>query len=179
MIKYDLGGVGKGVDGYITVNLGVEADITADIMDLDSFCEDNSVDEFYLSHTLEHIPVIYYKKFISDLIRKLKVGGCIRVVQTDTGEVVKMWARGELLFRSARTALFTPANRCIDNMLQQHQNMWTAEELCKDFEFFGMKAETFDAGGWSFDMQDDLYTNITECDYGKTIPNLGVLATKI
>ena len=178
-MKFDLGGVGKGTNGYTTVNLGTYADIKADIMNLDSFCEDNSVDEFYMSHTLEHVPVIHYADFVRNLIKKLKVGGTIKVIQTDVGEVVKMWTRGELLFRSARTTIFTPANRCYNNILQQHQSMWTADELRRDFEFFGMKAETFDAGSWSYDMQDDLCTNETQVDHGKQIPNLGVIATKV
>lgn len=178
MIKFDLGGIRKGTNGYKTVNLAVEADIKEDILNLNLFCEDNSVDEFYMSHTLEHIPIINYKKFILDLKRKLKVGGIIKVIQTDVGEVLKMLNSKNLMFRSARACIFTPANRCINNILQQHQNMWSAKELARDFEYIDMKTEIFDAGSWSFDIKDDIYISETSIDFGKRIPNLGVKAIK-
>lgn len=178
MIKFDLGGVGKGTNGYKTVNLAVDADIKEDIINLDLFCEDNSVDEFYMSHTLEHISIIHYKKFILDLKRKLKIGGIIKIIQTDVGEVLKMLENKKLLFRSARACIFPPANRCINNMLLQHQNMWSANELARDFEYIDMKTEIFDAGSWSFDVEDDIYTSETIVDFGKRIPNIGVKAIK-
>ena len=59
-IKFNLGGIGKGSE-YKTVNLAEICDIEANIMNLDSFCDDGTVDEFFLSHTLEHIPVTEYK----------------------------------------------------------------------------------------------------------------------
>lgn len=179
MIKFDLGGVGKGINGYKTVNLAVEADIKENITNLDLFCNDNSVDEFYMSHTLEHVSVIDYKKFISNLKKKLKVGGIVKIIQTDVGEVLKMLHNNKLLFRSARACIFPPANRCINNILLQHQNMWSAKELARDFEFIGMKTELFDAGSWSFDVYDDIYVSETIVDFGKPIPNIGVKATKL
>lgn len=178
MIKFNLGGIGIHTE-YTTVNLAEICDVHANIMDLDSFCEDGTVDEFYLSHTLEHIPVIKYKDFILHMKRKLKKGGRIRVVQTDAGKVIKMWVAGEISFRSMRTPIFTPANRCENNILQQHQSMWSQEELAKDFESLGFKVETFDAGHWYYDMDDDLLPEETKDDIGKAIPNLGVLAIKV
>jgi predicted SAM-dependent methyltransferase len=74
LLKFDLGGVGAGKNGYKTVNLVATCDIKENIIELDKFCDDNSVDEFYLSHTVEHIPVTHYKQFLLDLKRKLKTG---------------------------------------------------------------------------------------------------------
>jgi predicted SAM-dependent methyltransferase len=177
-LKFNLGGIGQGSE-YKTVNLAEICDIHANIMDLDSFCKDNSVDEFYLSHTLEHIPVTEYKKFLLHMITKLKVGGTIRVIQTDVGRLIQMWANGEISFRAMRAPIFTPATRCESNILQQHQSMWSQQELIKDFEALGMSAEGFDAGFWGYDIDDDILPEETKNDFGKHIPNLGVLATKI
>jgi hypothetical protein len=41
-----------------------------------------------------------------------------------------------------------------------------------------MKAEGFDAGYWQYDVYDDILPKETEIDFGKNIPNLGVIATK-
>lgn len=177
-LKFNLGGIGCNTD-YKTVNLAEVCDIKANIMDLDSFCQDNTVDEFFLSHTLEHIPVTHYKKFVLHMHRKLKVGGTIRVVQTDIGRLIQMWVNGEISFRAMRAPIFTPASRCDSNILQQHQSMWSQQELIKDFEAFGMTAEGFDAGVWLYDIDDDILPEETKNDFGKRMPNLGVLATKI
>lgn len=176
-LKFNLGGIGKGGE-YKTVNLAEVCDIEANIMDLDSFCADNSVDEFYLSHTLEHIPVTEYKKFLLHMKRKLKNGGTIKIIQTDTGRLIKLWVDGKISFRAMRAPIFTPASRCESNILQQHQSMWSQEELIKDFKAIGMEADGFDAGHWQYDIDDDIVPEDTEKDFGKDIPNLGVIATK-
>ena len=178
-VKFDLGGIGTGKDGYKTVNLAASCDIKENIIELDKFCEDNSVDEFYLSHTVEHIPVTHYKQFLLDLKRKLKTGGRITVIQTDIGRLIKMWVAGEISFRTMRAPIFTPASRCHDNLLQQHQSMWSDEELIKDFQSVGMTAKSFDAGYWKYDMDDDLFPEETKKDFGKKIPNLGVIVEKV
>jgi predicted SAM-dependent methyltransferase len=178
-IKFDLGGIGAGTNGFKTVNLAASCDIKENIIELDKFCEDNSVNEFYLSHTVEHIPVTHYKQFLLDLKRKLKIGGRITVIQTDVGRVIKMWVDGEISFRTMRAPIFTPASRCHDNLLQQHQSMWNAEELIKDFQSVGMAAESFDAGYWKYDLDDDLLPEETKKDFKKKIPNLGVIAKKV
>jgi predicted SAM-dependent methyltransferase len=179
LLKYNLGGIGKNNPEYKTVNLAEICDIEANIMDLDSFCKDNSVDEFFLSHTLEHIPVTEYKSFLTHMHTKLKVGGIIKVIQTDVGRLIRMWVDGEISFRSMRAPIFTPASRCKSNILQQHQSMWSQEELIKDFLAIGMIAEGFDAGHWQYDIDDDILPEETSADFWKAIPNLGVIATKI
>lgn len=177
-IKFNLGGIGKGDPEYKTVNLAEICDIEANIMHLDSFCRDGSVTQFYMSHTLEHIPVTEYKQFLLNLKRKLKVGGTIKIVQTDIGRLINMWVDGQITFRTMRAPIFTPATRCASNILQQHQSMWSQEELIRDFEAIGMTAVGFDAGFWGYDVEDDIVPSDTESDYGKSIPNLGVIATK-
>lgn len=177
-IKFDLGGIGPGRNGYLTVNLMANCDITEDITALDKFCQDNTVDEFFLSHTLEHVPVTQYRSFLLHLKTKLKPGGAIRVVQTDVGRLIHLWIDGKIDFRTMRAAIFTPASRAMSNIFNQHQNMWTQEELIKDFESIDLQAQGFDAGSWPYDIDDDLLPQQTLKDYGKAIPNLGVVATK-
>lgn len=179
VLKFDLGGTRKRtLPGFKIVNLVGDCDVHADITDLDKFAEDNTVDEFYLSHTLEHIPILKYHQFLLDMKRKLKVGGKIRVTQSDAESVIKMWVNGELTFRSMRGILFPPANRAEISTLLQHQSMWSEEELIKDFEAIGMIAENYDAGSWKFDVDDDIIPNATREDFGKRIKNLGVIAVK-
>jgi predicted SAM-dependent methyltransferase len=177
-IKFNLGGIGRGSE-YKTVNLAETCDIEANIMDLDSFCEDGTVDEFFLSHTLEHISLLQYKSFLLHMIRKLKMGGIIKVIQTDVGRLIEMWTEGEISFRVMRAPIFTPANRCKSNILQQHQSMWSQEELIKDFQSLGMEAIGFDAGFWQYDVDDDFLPEETKKYFGKNIPNLGVIAKKV
>ena len=175
--KYDLGGVWPR-PGYITVNLVPGADRHCDITDLDLLHVDGEAEEFLLVHTLEHIPVTKYVKFLRDLHRKLRPGGAVVVVQTDTDRVIRDYVAGRLSFRSMRSTLFTPEDRVSDNSLQAHQNMWSAEELARDFRAVGFDAAVFDAGTWGFDMWEPLYPGDLTVDHGKPIWNLGVRATK-
>lgn len=180
LLRYDLGGVGHGTWGRTTVNLAAECDVHHDIRDLDGFVpEDGVVDEFFLSHTLEHVGSVDYAAFLRDLHRKLRVGGRVIVVQTDVGEVIRAWIDGRLSFRAMRTTVFTPADRLRENPYHMHHNMWTAETLAEDFRAVGFHAETFDAGDWPYDQLDELYPEETREYWGVPIPNLGVIATRL
>jgi hypothetical protein len=76
LLRYDLGGVGRGTNGRTTVNLAADCDVHHDIRDLDGFIpEDGVVDEFLLSHTLEHIGTVDYREFLQALHRKCRIGG--------------------------------------------------------------------------------------------------------
>ncbi|HSK80974.1 MAG TPA: hypothetical protein VLQ45_31265 [Thermoanaerobaculia bacterium] len=179
-LRYDLGGYKSSARGRITVNLAGESDIHHDIRDLDAYIsEDGVVDEFYLSHTLEHIPAVDYGKFLRDLHRKLRTLGRVIVIHTDAGKVLEAWFSGQLSFRAMRTTLFTPPDRMRANAFNLHHSMWTAEELAKDFRAVGFVAETFDAGAWAYDQLDELLPEETRPCFGFPISNLGVLATKV
>lgn len=177
-VNYDLGGVWPR-PGYITVNLAPGADLCYDITEIDRFhAADGDVDEFFLCHTLEHVPVTRYVQFLRDLHRKLRPGGSVIVVQTDAERVIRDYAEGRLSFRSMRATLFTPEDRVRDNPLNGHHNMWSAEELARDFRAIGFDAAVFDAGTWSLDHWDSLFPADLTQDHGKPIRNLGVRATK-
>ena len=153
-MRYDLGGVGGG-GSHVTVNLHDQADINADFLELDTFCEDGSVGEFYLSHSLEHVPSQRYRQFLKDMLRKLKPGGVLRVVQTDVKQSLELYQCGELSFLAVRTVIFPPADRLRRNPYNQHFNMWGAGILAADFLAAGFAtAEIFDAGAWQLDTTD-------------------------
>ncbi|HRT97588.1 MAG TPA: hypothetical protein P5532_24540 [Planctomycetota bacterium] len=178
-MRYDLGGIGKGREGCLTVNLVEPCDIVHDITDLDGFIPgDGGVEEFRLVHTLEHVHPTKYRQFLLDLRRKLRWGGEVRVVQSDVGAVLRQWLRGELPWRAMRTVLFTPEHVLREEPLRVHYNMWTQEELARDFEACGFRVTAFDAGSWRYDHLDPFFPEETLRCHGTPILNLGVLATK-
>ncbi len=183
MIRFDLGGLGRGGE-RTTVNLAGDADVRADIVDYAAILNEGEVDEFYLSHTLEHVPGEQYVAFLHDMVRALKPGGTVRVIQTDAGIVIRDYVAGRLGFRSMRAVLFTPPDRLgggsweAASPLQAHRNMWSAAELAKDFRAVGLEAETFDPGTWSFDKSDPFYPEELRLDWGKPIGQLGVVGRK-
>jgi predicted SAM-dependent methyltransferase len=178
-MKYDLGGIGKN-GKYITVNLIDDCDIKHDITDLDGFIsEDNSIDEFKLIHTLEHIPIIKYKNFLYDLKRKLKVKGKIIVVLTDAEAVIKQWINGKLSFRAMKKTLFPPSEWVKDNPFMSHQNMWSEADLIEDFESVGFFVKTFDAGYWDYDLPDEFFPESQLKYWAIDIKNIGIEAYKL
>lgn len=179
LLRYDLGGVGHGTGGRTTVNLAAVCDIEHDITDLDGFIPDDAVvDEFLLSHTLEHIPSVGYVDFLRALHRKCRIGGRVIVVQTDVGGVIRLWTEGRLSFRAMRTTVFTPPDRLRDNPYHMHHNMWTPETLAEDLAAVGFEPEIFDAGTWPYDQVDELFPDETRSYHGVPIPNLGVVGTR-
>jgi inositol phosphorylceramide mannosyltransferase catalytic subunit len=177
-IKYELGGT-RPRAGYVTVNLTGNPDRWLDITELDRLhAADGEVDTFLIEHTLEHVPLPLYRRFLTDLKRKLKRGGTVVVVQTDAEAVIRDYAAGGLSFRSMRSTLFPPEDRVRDNPLMAHQSMWSASELARDFAALGFAVQTFDAGTWALDTQDEFHDGDLAPDRGKPIRNLGVRATK-
>lgn len=176
---YDLGGVGFGGEVCTTVNLTPPADILADITNLDSFIDqDRSVREFHLTHTLEHVGTVQYVEFLRGLYRKLAPGGRVCVVQSDAASVIHQWISGELSFRAMRSVLFTPAERLRINRFHAHCNMWSAEELARDFMAVGFETQVTEGGTWSFDMVDELHPEECLRYHGTPIRNLRVVAIK-
>jgi Glycosyltransferase sugar-binding region containing DXD motif len=176
-LKFDLGGLGRGGDRR-TVNIHEDADVQHDFLDFDAYCDDGTVEEFYLSHALEHIPSPRYRQFLLDMKRKLRPGGTVRVVQSDIKRCLELYHQGALSFLALRTVIFPPADRLRQNPYHQHFNMWGAEELAGDFRAAGyVSAELFDAGSWPMDMTDELHPGAVEQYHGVAIPNLGVVAT--
>jgi|TARA_R110000824_G_scaffold307678_1_gene495317 hypothetical protein len=186
-MKYNLGGratgshfLGSRSAEYKNVNLEEGSDFNHDITDLDAFIkEDGVVDEFFMEHTLEHVPITKYKKFLEDLKRKLRPRGQITVIHTDAGHVINLWQQGHLPFRCMKKTLFPPADYVAWNPLMAHQNMWTGGDLVMDFLALEFSAQQFDAGQWEYDLKDEFYPTFEATYQGIPIKNLGVIAIKI
>ncbi len=185
MIKLDLGGIGKGQDGWKTINLLPGVDIQEDIMDIDNYCHDNSVDIFKLNHTFEHLPSVSLEGYMKKLLKKLKEKGKLMIVQTDIKKTISLFAQNKLDFYCLRDIIFTPLDRRkkIFNIagrdLQHHQFIWGANELKKELLYYGFsEVQVFDAGSWSFDCASIFPFQENEKYFGVKIPNLGLIGIK-
>jgi hypothetical protein len=177
-MKFDLGGVGCG-GPRLTVNLVPPADILHELRDVDGYIHaDGSVDEFFLSHTLEHIPIGDYRKFLRDLKRKLKPGGRLLIRHTDAAAAIRQWIAGDLSFRAMKKVIFPPEEKVVPNALMAHQNMWSPEDLAHDLECLGFVARIWDGGHWPYDLHDELDPESTRPFQGVPIRNLLVEAIK-
>ena len=126
----------------------------------------------------EHCGTVQYVEFLQGLYRKLAPGGRVCVVQSDAASVIHQWVSGELSFRAMRSVLFTPAERLRINRFHAHCNMWSAEELARDFMAVGFEAQVTEGGTWSFDMADELRPDECLRYHGTPIRNLRMVAIK-
>lgn len=91
MIRLDIGSGTAPLPGYLTVDPYMEnADYKDSMWNLLSF-EDNSVDEIYSSHALEHIPQKMVIPTLSEWKRVLKPGGTIILRVPDLEWCCKHW----------------------------------------------------------------------------------------
>lgn len=184
MLKYDLGGICDH-DGYISVNLSTNSTIKCDILDLDKFCDDSTVDEFLMSHTYEHLSPVKIKEFIHKILRKLKPNGILKIIHTDNKKNIELYNKGIIDFRALREITFGAVQRRI-KMYEQvkqdlmgHTYMWGEEELIEELIFYGFsKAEKFNAGYWLFDLDNYFPKDNMQKFKNIKIENLGIIATK-
>ncbi|EFK96664.1 hypothetical protein LDC_1316, partial [sediment metagenome] len=111
LIKFDLGGIGKGNNGWKTVNLVPGADIEEDILYLDKYCDNESVDIFKMSHTYEHIPIVTLERFIKNLLSKLKKNGKLIIIQTDIKKATNLYKKNKIDFFCLRDIILSPIDR--------------------------------------------------------------------
>lgn len=78
--RFGVVGTGDPMDGWVT--LGIR-DNQFDILEQELPFENNSVDEFYWSHTIEHIPALVIAPTLRKMYDKLKPGGKLRTVCPD------------------------------------------------------------------------------------------------
>ena len=86
-MKIEIGGQ-RNLNGWI--NLGVR-DNDFDIILDDIPYSDNSVDEFYWSHVIEHIPTVCIYSVIQKMYEKLKPNGKLRTVCPDMKSICKAY----------------------------------------------------------------------------------------
>ena len=80
-IKLNLGSGGKETHkkGYINIDLYEDSDLRIDCMDIDKHWEENSVDEFYASHIIEHYSFKEVPILLEKIYKLLKPGGKLEI----------------------------------------------------------------------------------------------------
>ena len=84
-------GCGKNkIQDYINIDFNETADIVHDVRDLSIF-NNETIDEIYISHCLEHFSRREIIKVLQEYNRVLKVNGTLRVAVPDFDAVVKVY----------------------------------------------------------------------------------------
>jgi SAM-dependent methyltransferase len=121
-------------EDFTTVDLYVPADIkaSADAIPL----PDNSVDEIWCSHMLEHIAIAKVHGTLKEWLRLLKVGGRAIVQVPNFDYVAKFWFIGQ--DRAWAEAMIFGQQI---NEGEFHKSAWTSSVLQADLEQAGFKVE--------------------------------------
>jgi ubiquinone/menaquinone biosynthesis C-methylase UbiE len=89
-MKLDIGSAQARFKDYTTVDLyAPEADVKADAGDLPF--PDNSVEEIWASHILEHIPPPRVQPVLREWLRVLEPGGTLTVATPDLDDACRAW----------------------------------------------------------------------------------------
>lgn len=87
-LKIEFGASGKR-EGWVTIGLDSNSDIIYDIRNGIPFAE-NSIDEIYTSHLIEHLEYKEIIHFLTQCLRFLKSGGNIKICVPDTSIYMAM-----------------------------------------------------------------------------------------
>ena len=91
-MKLEIGGQ-RNIQGW--TNLG-QRDNNFNVITQDLSYEDNSIEEIYWSHVIEHIAPAYIKGVITKFYNKLKPGGKFRTVCPDLRAIVEAYINNDL-----------------------------------------------------------------------------------
>ena len=122
-MKINLGCNDLKLDGFLNVDRDpvVKPDVVADASCLPF--ENESVDEIYAGHLLEHFA--HNENVLDEWNRVLKVGGKITVTVPDTEKALKLYAEGKISLDLLNQVVFG-AN---DRELQNHHQIFNREIL--------------------------------------------------
>ena len=109
----------------LDVDPGVNPDVVADAMNLPY--EDNSVDELYAGHLLEHFTL--QEDPLQEWHRVLKPGGRITVTVPDIETSLKLYSKGELSLQWVNDVVFGAQDR----QEQNHHQVFTTDILKMQF----------------------------------------------
>lgn len=138
MIKLNLGCCDLPLEGWINIDQStsphIKADIVADVTDLSSHFEQNTVDEIYAGHLLEHFTPDDAIKNTRYWVSLLKHGGKLAIVVPDFKEICKAYISGLITLDEMN-------NHYIYSYVQEslHRSMWDIESLFELFEMCGLK----------------------------------------
>ena len=105
-MKLEIGGQ-RSLPGWL--NLG-QRDTNFNIITQEIPFDDNSLEEFYWSHVIEHIAPVYIKAVVTQIYNKLKVGGKMRTVCPDLRAMAEAYISNDL--------------DAFDRTKEPHRNHW-------------------------------------------------------
>jgi predicted SAM-dependent methyltransferase len=123
------------LDGFINIDSdpGVNPDFVADALNLPY--EDNSIDELYAGHLLEHFTL--QEDPLKEWFRVLKPGGRITVTVPDTGSSLKLYSEGKLSLEWVNAVVFGAQDR----KEQNHHQVFTTDILKMQFSGYFKEVE--------------------------------------
>jgi predicted SAM-dependent methyltransferase len=105
-LKVHIGSGEINIQGWINIDARdfSHVHIVSDDMKLSEF-SDNSIDEIYLCHILEHISFVDANNFVSLVTKKLKKGGILRIAVPSFDSIIKIYNNNNNNFDSIKYAL--------------------------------------------------------------------------
>lgn len=127
-IKLDLGSGFIKRDGFLSVDIDKNCtpDIIADIRTLKPI-KNNSVDEIFTSHTLEHVSLDDLFHTLRTFYRVLKPGGKITIIVPDTFRACKDWVDGTITTKQFEWVIM--GGDPTATKFQLHRNIFSDKKL--------------------------------------------------
>jgi predicted SAM-dependent methyltransferase len=134
-MKLHLGCGNKKLSGYKSVDIRpeVKPDVVADVRDLHMF-DNNSVDEVYFCHGLEHIPEDEVHEALEEWQRILKPGSWLYLAVPDFEMLVGMYCNGEWTLAPPITSALMGGQDYDHNF---HYSLWDEHKLRMALESAG------------------------------------------
>lgn len=114
----------------IDIDPRVKPDVVADCLQLPY--EDNTVDEIYAGHLLEHTAI--YENALAEWYRVLKPGGKITITVPDTGKALEQYKKGIISLELLNQVVFGADDRNEQNHHQVFTEYILLEQMNKYFK---------------------------------------------
>lgn len=79
------------LEGYTNIDLASKADVCHDIKSFEDMYDNNTIDEIYICHVLEHFSRREIINVLTEYNRILKLGGTLRIAVPDFDAVIDMY----------------------------------------------------------------------------------------
>lgn len=161
MIKLNLGSGSVYKDGYINIDLYADnVDLKHDIRKPLPY-KDNSVDEIYASHLIEHFTRKEWEEVRKDWYRVLKPNGLLHIKCPDLEQICKSFINDkDIRYDNPRTGIslimMIYGGQEAFGKGQIHKNGFTLDKLGSDLELTGFQIETKEA-------KNDIYELEVKC----------------
>jgi predicted SAM-dependent methyltransferase len=133
-MKLNLGSGSIYKDGYINIDLYADkVDLKYDLRETLPY-EDNSIDEIYASHIIEHFTRQEWKKIKKDWYRVLKIGGIMEIRCPDLETCMRAFLENKEGKKWTWWILTIYGGQEDYGLGQEHKNGFTLDKLIKDLE---------------------------------------------